>query len=104
MAAPRGIEVLLDGLTGLEHRDRAELIAWLLGRGFGVNQIGASLRFSRRGSRHTRRHHRPNSRRGTRSCARAGLSNSSVNHCARTDSPTPRAVVRTAAAALGLTG
>jgi adenylate cyclase len=43
MAAPRGIDVLLDGLTGLERRDRTELVGWLLDRGFEVDQIGASL-------------------------------------------------------------
>ena len=38
-----GIEPLLDGLAGEARRDRAELIAWLLDRGFTVDQIGASL-------------------------------------------------------------
>ena len=38
-----GIEPLLDGLAGEARRDRAELIAWLLERGFTVDQIGASL-------------------------------------------------------------
>ena len=36
-----GIEALLDGLVG-DARDRAELIAWLLHRGFTVDQIAAS--------------------------------------------------------------
>jgi adenylate cyclase len=38
-----GIEALLDGLAGEARRDRAELIAWLLDRGFTVAQIGSSL-------------------------------------------------------------
>jgi hypothetical protein len=38
-----GIEALLDGLVGDSRRDRAELIAWLLHRGFTVDQITASL-------------------------------------------------------------
>jgi adenylate cyclase len=33
---------LLDGLEGSARQDRAELIAWLLDRGFTVDQIGAS--------------------------------------------------------------
>jgi adenylate cyclase len=37
------IEALLDGLAGDARRDRAELVAWLLDRGFTVDQIGASL-------------------------------------------------------------
>jgi adenylate cyclase len=38
-----GIEALLHGLAGDARHDRAELIAWLLDRGFTVDQIGASL-------------------------------------------------------------
>jgi adenylate cyclase len=38
-----GIEALLNGLAGEARRDRAELIAWLLDRGFTVDQIGSSL-------------------------------------------------------------
>jgi adenylate cyclase len=38
-----GIEALLDGLVGDARHDRAELIAWLLHRGFTVDQITASL-------------------------------------------------------------
>jgi adenylate cyclase len=38
-----GIEALLDGLVGDARRDRAELITWLLDRGFTVDQISASL-------------------------------------------------------------
>jgi Adenylate cyclase regulatory domain len=38
-----GIEALLDGLDGEARRDRAELIIWLLDRGFTVDQIGAAL-------------------------------------------------------------
>ena len=34
---------LLDGLEGAARRDRAELIVWLLDRGFGADQIRASL-------------------------------------------------------------
>lgn len=34
---------LLDGLTGPARAERAELVAWLLGQGFTVEQIGASL-------------------------------------------------------------
>jgi adenylate cyclase len=37
------IEPLLDRLAGEARRDRAELIAWLLDRGFTVDQIRASL-------------------------------------------------------------
>jgi adenylate cyclase len=37
------IETLLDELVGDARRDRAELIAWLLDRGFTVEQISASL-------------------------------------------------------------
>jgi len=37
-----GSEALLDGLVGDARRDRAELIAWLLHRGFTVDQIAAS--------------------------------------------------------------
>jgi adenylate cyclase len=37
------IAPLLDGLAGEARRDRAELIAWLLNRGFTVEQISASL-------------------------------------------------------------
>jgi adenylate cyclase len=37
-----GIEPLLDGLVGQARRDRAELIAWLLDRGFTVDQIRAT--------------------------------------------------------------
>jgi adenylate cyclase len=37
------IEPLLDGLSGAARRDRAELVAWLLGRNFAVDQIAASL-------------------------------------------------------------
>ena len=37
-----GIEALLDGLVGDAQRDRAELITWLLHRGFTVDQITAS--------------------------------------------------------------
>jgi adenylate cyclase len=43
MTSDAGLEVLLDGLSGEARRDRAELIAWLLDRGFTVDQIGASL-------------------------------------------------------------
>ena len=43
VASEGGIEALLDGLTGDARSDRAELIAWLLDRGFTVDQIGASL-------------------------------------------------------------
>ncbi len=43
VATDAGIEALLDGLAGDARRDRAELIAWLLDRGFTVDQIGASL-------------------------------------------------------------
>lgn len=44
MVADVDIEALglLDGLEGDARRDRAELITWLLGRGFGVDQIRAS--------------------------------------------------------------
>jgi adenylate cyclase len=38
-----GVETFLDGLVGDARRDRAELIAWLLHRGFTVDQITASL-------------------------------------------------------------
>src|ERR1700756_3452350 len=38
-----GIEALLGGLVGDARHDRAELIAWLLHRGFTVDQITASL-------------------------------------------------------------
>jgi adenylate cyclase len=38
-----GIETLLDELVGDARRDRAELIAWLLDRGFTLDQISASL-------------------------------------------------------------
>ena len=41
--ADAGIEALLDGLVGDARRDRAELITWLLDRGFTVDQISASL-------------------------------------------------------------
>ena len=41
--ADAGIEALLDGLAGDARGDRAELIGWLLDRGFTVDQIGASL-------------------------------------------------------------
>ena len=34
---------LLDGLEGDARRDRAELIVWLLDRGFGADQIRTSL-------------------------------------------------------------
>jgi adenylate cyclase len=37
------IEALLEGLTGQARHDRAELVTWLLDRGFTVTQIGASL-------------------------------------------------------------
>jgi adenylate cyclase len=43
VASGAGIEALLDGLVGDARRDRTELIAWLLDRGFTVDQIGASL-------------------------------------------------------------
>ena len=43
VTADVGIEALLDGLVGDARRDRAELIAWLLHRGFTVDQITASL-------------------------------------------------------------
>ena len=43
VTADMGIEVLLDGLVGDARRDRAELIAWLLHRGFTVDQITTSL-------------------------------------------------------------
>jgi adenylate cyclase len=42
-ASDRGMEALLDGLTGEARRDRAELIAWLVDRGFTEDQIGGSL-------------------------------------------------------------
>jgi adenylate cyclase len=42
-ATNASIEALLDGLAGDARRDRAELVAWLLDRGFTVDQIGASL-------------------------------------------------------------
>jgi Adenylate cyclase regulatory domain len=43
MTSGAGTENLLAGLAGQARRDRAELIAWLRGRGFTVDQIGASL-------------------------------------------------------------
>jgi adenylate cyclase len=43
VSSDAGIEALLDGLAGDARRDRTELIAWLLERGFTVDQIGASL-------------------------------------------------------------
>jgi len=43
VTSDRGIETLLDGLVGDARRDRAELITWLLDRGFTVDQVAASL-------------------------------------------------------------
>jgi adenylate cyclase len=43
VTSERGIESLLDGLVGDARRDRAELITWLLDRGFTVDQVAASL-------------------------------------------------------------
>jgi adenylate cyclase len=43
VTADVGSEALLDGLVGDARRDRAELIAWLLNRGFTPDQIAASL-------------------------------------------------------------
>ncbi|MBV8348190.1 MAG: adenylate/guanylate cyclase domain-containing protein, partial [Mycolicibacterium sp.] len=44
-SSPSGVEAsgLLDGLEGEARRDRAELIVWLLDRGFTADQIRASL-------------------------------------------------------------
>jgi adenylate cyclase len=42
-ASPVEMSDLLDGLEGDARRDRAELIAWLLGRGFSADQIRGSL-------------------------------------------------------------
>jgi len=42
-ASGTGTEALLEGLAGDARRDRAELIAWLLDRGFTADQIGSSL-------------------------------------------------------------
>jgi adenylate cyclase len=42
VASDPGVEPLLDGLVGQARRDRAELIAWLLDRGFTVDQIRAT--------------------------------------------------------------
>lgn len=42
-ASPVEMSGLLDGLEGDARRDRAELIAWLLGRGFRADQIRGSL-------------------------------------------------------------
>ena len=44
VTSERGIESLLDGLVGDARRDRAELITWLLDRGFTVDQIAARLK------------------------------------------------------------
>ena len=42
-ASDTGTEALLEGLAGDARRERAELIAWLLDRGFTADQIGSSL-------------------------------------------------------------
>ena len=42
-ASGTGTEALLEGLAGDARRERAELIAWLLDRGFTADQIGSSL-------------------------------------------------------------
>ena len=42
-ASDNGMKALLEGLAGDARRDRAELIAWLLDRGFTADQIGSSL-------------------------------------------------------------
>jgi adenylate cyclase len=42
VATESGIEQLLDGLEGDARAERAELVAWLLERGFTVEQIGAA--------------------------------------------------------------
>jgi adenylate cyclase len=42
-ASDTGMKALLEGLAGDARRDRAELIAWLLDRGFTSDQIGSSL-------------------------------------------------------------
>jgi adenylate cyclase len=42
-AASIGTSALLDGLEGEARRDRAELVAWLMRRGFTADEIAASV-------------------------------------------------------------